>query len=61
MARQFTGHSSLQAIIDTAVRKYLSGLTRTTPAYRSALEGLDASLLADLDAGNGDSEPIATP
>lgn len=60
MARQFTGHGSLQAIIDAAVHGYLTGLTRTTPAYRSALASLDASLLANLDQSNGDSKTPST-
>jgi hypothetical protein len=54
MARQFTGHSSLQAIIDAAVRGYLTGLARSTPAYRSALESLDSTLLTELDPADHD-------
>ena len=48
MARQFTGHGSLQAIIDAAVRAYLSGLVTSTPDYRQALRLLDPALLGDL-------------
>jgi hypothetical protein len=48
MARQFTGHGSLQAIIDTAVRMYLSGLVTSTPDLRQALLLLDPALLVDL-------------
>ena len=48
MARQFTGHGSLQAIIDAAVRAYLSGLVASTPDFRQALRLLDPALLADL-------------
>ena len=48
MARQFTEHSSLQAIIDAAVKAYLAALVRRTPEYRTALEILDPTLLADL-------------
>ena len=48
MARQFTGHDSLQAIIDTAVRAYLLGLVTTTPDFRQALRLLDPALLIDL-------------
>jgi hypothetical protein len=49
MARQFTGHGSLQAIIDAAVRTYLSGLVTSTPDFRQALRLLDPALLVDLD------------
>jgi hypothetical protein len=48
MARQFTGHGSLQAIIDAAVRAYLSGLVTSTPDFRQALRLLDPALLTDL-------------
>jgi hypothetical protein len=48
MARQFTGHGSLQAIIDAAVRAYLSGLVTSTPDFRQALRLLDPVLLVDL-------------
>jgi hypothetical protein len=48
MARQFTGHGSLQAIIDAAVRAYLSGLVTSTPDFRHALGDLDPALLVDL-------------
>ena len=48
MARQFTGHGSLQAIIDAAVRAYLSGLVTCTPDLRQALRLLDPALLVDL-------------
>jgi hypothetical protein len=48
MARQFTGHGSLQAIIDAAVRAYLSGLVTSTPDFRQALQLLDPALLVDL-------------
>ncbi|MGO9294196.1 MAG: hypothetical protein ACLP52_10025 [Streptosporangiaceae bacterium] len=48
MARQFTGHGSLQAIIDAAVRAYLSGLVTSTPDLRQALRLLDPALLVDL-------------
>jgi hypothetical protein len=48
MARQFTGHGSLQAIIDAAVRAYLSGLVASTPDFLRALRLIDPSLLADL-------------
>jgi hypothetical protein len=48
MARQFTGHGSLQAIIDAAVRAYLSGLVTSTPDFRQALRLLDPGLLLDL-------------
>jgi hypothetical protein len=48
MARQFTGHGSLQAIIDTAVRAYLLGLVTSTPDFRQALRLLDPALLVDL-------------
>jgi hypothetical protein len=50
MARQFTGHGSLQAIIDAAVRAYLSGLVTSTPDFRQALRLLDPTLLIDLGA-----------
>jgi hypothetical protein len=48
MARQFTGHGSLQAIIDAAVRTYLAALAGSSPAYRTALEALDPNLLAEI-------------
>ena len=48
MARQFTGHASLQAIIDAAVRAYVAALARSSPEYRTALEALDPKLLADI-------------
>jgi hypothetical protein len=48
MARQFTGHGSLQAIIDAAVRTYLSSLVTSTPDLRQALWLLDPALLVDL-------------
>jgi hypothetical protein len=48
MARQFTGHGSLQAIIDAAVKAYLAALAGSTPDYRRALEALDPKLLVDL-------------
>jgi len=47
MARQFTGHASLQAIIDAAVRAYLSGLVANTPDFRKALRLLDPALVVD--------------
>ena len=56
MARQFTGHGSLQAIIDVAVRAYLSGLATSTPGFRQALRLLDPALLVDL----GLDEPAKT-
>lgn len=49
MARQFTGHASLQAIIDAAVRAYVVALATGTPEYRTALQALDPKLLTDLD------------
>lgn len=48
MARQFTGHGSLQAIIDAAVRAYLSGLVTSKPDFRQALRLIDPALLVDL-------------
>lgn len=48
MARQFTGHGSLQAIIDAAVRAYLLGLVASKPDLRQALLLLDPALLVDL-------------
>jgi hypothetical protein len=48
MARQFTGHASLQAIIDAAVRTYLLGLSTSTPDFRLALQLVDPALLVDL-------------
>jgi hypothetical protein len=38
----------LQAIIDAAVRAYLSGLVTRTPDLRQALRLLDPALLVDL-------------
>lgn len=57
MARQFTGHGSLQAIIDAAVRAYVVALAGSTPEYRTALEALDPRLLADI----GLVRPIQRP
>lgn len=57
MARQFTGHGSLQAIIDAAVRAYVAALAESTPEYRTALEALDRKLLT----GTGLVRPIQSP
>lgn len=54
MARQFTGHGSLQAIIDAAVRAYLASLAANTPEYETALCAADRNLLTDLGL---DKEP----
>lgn len=48
MARQFTGHGSLQAIIDAAVKAYVVALAGSAPEYRTALQALDPKLLADI-------------
>lgn len=48
MARQFTGHSSLQAIIDAAVKAYVAALAGSDVQYRAALVALDPKLLSDI-------------
>lgn len=48
MARQFTGHGSLQAVIDEAVKAYIAALAAKSPEYRTALEALDPKLLVDI-------------
>lgn len=57
MARQFTGHGSLQAIIDAAVRAYLAGLVTGTPEYRTALKALDPKLLPDIGLARPNQQP----
>jgi hypothetical protein len=57
MAWQFTGHGSVQAIIDAAVRAYVVALAGSSPGYREALEALDPRLLADI----GLVRPIQRP
>lgn len=48
MARQFTGHGSLQAIIDAAVKGYVAALAAGRPEYLTALKALDPNLIQDL-------------
>lgn len=62
MARQFTGHGSLQAIIDAAVREYLSHLVTSTPDFRQALRLLDPTLLVDFshhEPASNDKSPAS--
>lgn len=57
MARLFTGHGSLQSIIDGAVRSYLANLASKNPGYRTALSNLDPALLVSLEAARPDQAP----